>query len=188
MERDDEQLIYEYLEGNDNSLDFLIERYLKDVYNFAFKLTNNLQMAEDVTQESFVKAWKHIRKFRQGANFKSWIFSITRNTAIDWLRKKNDVPFSFFENDLGENRFVEAIVDEELMPDELIARAEDTIFAQSLLDQLSLDYQEVLTLRYTSKLTFEEIGEILRKPIHTVKSQHRRALIALKRSLQVKTI
>ncbi|OGG74267.1 hypothetical protein A3A37_03025 [Candidatus Kaiserbacteria bacterium RIFCSPLOWO2_01_FULL_52_36] len=186
MRKEDGQLISEYLEGDEKALSFLVNRYLKDVYSLAFKLTGNLQAAEDITQNSFIKAWKHIRRYRQESSFRTWIFSITRNTAIDWLRQKKDVPFSSFENELGENKLVESLADTQLLPNELIMQAEDTAFVQNLLVQLNPRYKEVLTLRYESNLTFEEIGKILGRPLHTVKSQHRRALVYLRRLLEVK--
>ena len=188
MEKDDKQLISEYLNGDEKALGYLVERYLKDVYNFAYKLTNDLQASEDITQESFVKAWKNIRKYRHESNFRTWIFSIARNTAVDWLRQKKDLTFSTFEDAQGENKFVDTLVDARLLPDELFEQAENIKLVEGLLIQLDPRYREVLTLRYTSDLTFEEIGKILHRPLHTVKSQYRRALIALRRTFQVKTI
>jgi|SRR3989338_826948 len=184
MQNDDGQLIAAYLEGDDNSLGFLVDRYLSDVYTFALRLTRDPQAAEDIAQNSFIKAWKHIRRYRQGSNFQKWIFAITRNTAIDWLRQKKEPAISSFENEQG-NKLLDTLADNELLPDELIARAEDAKFVGALLEQLDPHYREVLDLRYTSNLTFEQIGEILRRPLHTVKSQHRRALALLRRLLQV---
>ena len=186
MKETDGQLISNYLEGDEKALGFLVERYLKDVYNFAFRLTGDIQAAEDISQDSFIKAWKHIRRYRQGSNFQAWLFTITRNTAIDWLRQKKEIVFSSFENERGENVLIETLADKRPLPDELIAQAEDAKFVQALLTQLDPRYREVLTLKYTSDLTFEQIGEILRRPLHTVKSQRRRALIALRRLLQAK--
>ncbi len=181
MNKDDEQLIIDYLEGDETALGFLVDRYIKDVYRFAYQLTNDANVAEDVTQESFVKAWKHIRNYHQDSNFKTWIFTITRNTAIDWLRKKKEVQLSSFENTEGYNVLLETVADAELLPDALLERAENTAYVTSLLIQLDSKYSEVLTLRYSSNMTFEEIGKILKRPLHTIKSQHRRALVMLKR-------
>lgn len=181
MNRNDEQLITDYLEGDDTALSFLVDRYIKDVYRFAYQLTNDTGIAEDVTQESFVKAWKHIRSYRQDSSFKTWIFTIARNTAIDWLRKQKEVRLSSFENAEGHNMLLETTADEELLPNELLERAENIAYVASLLEQLDPKYREVLTLRHSSNMTFEEIGEILKRPLHTVKSQHRRALVMLKR-------
>ena len=188
MQKDDEQFISAYLEGDESALSFLVDKYLKNVYNFAFQLTRNRQAAEDITQDSFIKAWKHIRRYRQGSSFQTWLFAITRNTAIDWLRQKKEVAFSSFENEQGVNSLVETLTDKQPLPDELIAQAENTVFVQALLAQLDPQYREVLTLRYSSNLTFKEIGEIVRRPLHTVKSQHRRALAALRRALQTRPV
>lgn len=185
MQRTEDQLISDYLEGDEQALSVLVDQYLTDVYNFAFKLTGDLQAAEDIAQESFIKAWKNIRRYRGGNNFKGWIFSITRNTAIDWLREKKELVFSDFENEKGENTLVATLADNGPLPDELLARAENTTYLEGLLEQLNPNYREVLALRYTSNLTFEEIGGILKRPLHTVKSQHRRAIVALQRLLQV---
>ena len=184
MDRNDGQLVTDYLEGDETALGFLVDRYIKDVYRFAQQLTNDAGAAEDVTQESFVKAWKHIRSYRQGSNFKTWIFTITRNTAIDWLRKQKEIAFSTFENAEGQNALLETMADTTPLPDELLIRAENTAYVASLLEQLDPKYRDVLTLRYSSNMTFEEIGEVLRRPLHTIKSQHRRALVMLRRLLE----
>ncbi len=188
MNRNDEQLIVDYLEGDETALSFLVDRYIKDVYRFAYQLTNDAGIAEDVAQESFVKAWRHIRSYRQGSNFKTWIFTIARNTAIDWLRKQKEVRLSSFENAEGHNVLLETTADAELLPDALLEQAENTANVAQLLEQLDPKYREVLTLRHSSNMTFEEIGEILKRPLHTVKSQHRRALVMLRRLLEAEPV
>jgi len=188
MEKTDEQLISDYLDGDEEALGFLVDRYLTNTYNFALKLVQDKQVANDISQEAFIKAWKKIRGFKRESGFQTWLFSITRNVAVDWLRKKKDVAFSAFENEQGENTLVQALVDNNPLPDDLLARAEDVLFVASLLEELDPLYRDVLDLRYSSNMMFEEIGEFLKRPLHTVKSQHRRALIALRRSLEVRTI
>jgi len=187
MERSDDQLIAEYLEGSDDSLSVLVDRYLPDAYRFACGLVTDSQVAEDITQESFIKAWKNARRFIPGNSFRNWLFAIVRNTAIDYLRKKKEVPFSTFQTAEGQNTLVATLADERPLPDELIARAEDAEYLQGLLSQLNPDYREVLTLRHTSNMTFEEVGKSLKRPLHTVKSQHRRAIVALQRLIQAET-
>jgi len=187
MKKNDEQLISDYLEGDERSLGVLVDRYLINIYNFAYKLANDPQAANDITQESFIKAWKNIRKYRKGSNFQNWLLTLTKNTAIDWLRKRKDLAFSTFENEKGVNIFAETLTDDKPSPLELLARAEDSIFVQELLNELNPLYRDVLTLRYSSDFTFEEIGKLLKRPLHTVKSQHRRALVAFRRLFQAES-
>lgn len=188
MRKADEQLIDEYLDGNEKALATLVDRHLANAYNFAFNLVNDNQAANDITQEAFIKAWKNIRGFKRGSSFQTWLFAITRNVAIDWLRKRKEVTFSAFENKEGVNVLTETLADTNLLPDELLARAEDVRFVEMLLEELDPLYRDVLKLRYSSNMTFEEIGEALKRPLYTVKSQHRRALIALRRSLEAKSV
>jgi RNA polymerase sigma-70 factor (ECF subfamily) len=165
MKKTDEQLISDYLEGDEKSLEVLVDRYLVNIYNFAYKLVNDRQAANDISQESFIKAWKNIRKYRQGSNFQNWLLTLTRNTAIDWLRKRKDLSFSTFEDEKSISIFAETLVDDKPSPLELLARAEDTIFVQELLNELNPLYRDVLTLRYSSDFTFKEIGKLLKRPL-----------------------
>ena len=188
MVKSDEQLISDYLDGDERAISTLVDRYLVNIYNFVFQLSNDEQATEDITQESFIKAWKNIRGFKRGSSFQTWLFAITRNSAIDWLRSKKELAFSRFETTEGSNLLLDTLADNQPLPDELLTRAEDARFVQLLLADLDPLYRDVINLRYSSNMTFEEIGEFLKRPLHTVKSQHRRAIIALKRSLEVKLV
>jgi len=184
MQRLDDALISDYLEGDEQALSILVDRYLSDVYRFALSLTHNPHAAEDIAQESFIKAWKNIRRFIPGNSFRTWLFAITRNTSIDWLRQKKEIALSSFENGQGVNPVVETLADGQPLPSELIMKAEDAVHVRTLLSTLNPEYREVLELRYSGNLTFAEMGAILKRPLHTVKSQHRRAIAALRRILE----
>ncbi len=183
MEREDQQLISDYLTGDESALHELVRRYLKALYNFAYRLAGNTGDAEDITQEIFIKVWKNIKRYDQNYSVKTWLFAIARNTTIDWLRKKRDLVFSDFDTDEGENSLLNTLADPMPLSDEIMARAEDKKFLDHALNKLPLIYREVIVLRYQDGLTFNEIGTILGKPLDTVKSQHRRALIALRKFL-----
>ncbi len=99
----DEDLVVSYIEGDDSAFVTLMDRYLKLIYSFTFRMCKNTDNAEEITQETFLKVWKNIKKFKTNQKFKTWIYTIAKNTAIDYLRKRRDVLFSAFENDEGIN-------------------------------------------------------------------------------------
>ncbi|MBU6430996.1 MAG: sigma-70 family RNA polymerase sigma factor [Patescibacteria group bacterium] len=183
MQRKDQQLIADYLNGDDGAIAVLIDRHLKTVFSFTYRLVRNKENAEDIAQDTFLKMWRNLKKYRPGENFKTWLFTIARNAAIDFLRKKKSLAFSDFEDDDGENAFIETLTDPEPLPDEIFAKAEEENVLDEALNKLSLPHRETLLLRYSERLTFDEIGKILGQSINTVKSRHRRAVENLRRIL-----
>lgn len=180
-EKKDEKLITEYLLGNEKSLELLIRRYLKPVYGFVHRHTNNPQEAEDITQEVFIRMWRNIRKFNRKKSFKTWIFSITKNASIDFLRKKKAIAFSEFENEKGRNIILEkiAVVCEPL--EEIISNKILSESLSSVSENLSSRTRTIFNYRYHKNLTFREIADILGESINTVKSRYRRGVIEIKR-------
>ncbi len=172
----DEQLIKNYLRGSEKSLEELVRRYLPLIYNFSRRYSGDPDNASDITQEVFVKVWKNLKKFNTSKNFRVWLFTIAKNTALDWLKKKNALPLSLLnENEGGEN-LAENFVDE--------------IYKKSLLNNLQLaieklppKYSSVINLYNTKGLNFREIADFLKEPINTIKSRYRRGLIFLRKIL-----
>ncbi len=185
MENNNDKILVEkYLEGDEKSLEILIQNYLGPIYRFACKYAGNEKDAEDITQDAFVKMWRNLKKFDQNRNFKTWIFSIAKNTAIDFLKKKKFLPFSRFDTEDGKNIITETFADTALLPQEIFEKQEIIRGLKSMIARLFPKYQTVLSLRYNDGLTFREIAETLDEPLHTVKSRHRRALIKLKKLLK----
>jgi RNA polymerase sigma-70 factor (ECF subfamily) len=183
MDRSDQQLIACYLKGDENSLEVLIKQYLKPIYSFVYRYIGNSQEAEDVTQEVFIKVWRNLRKFNRQKSFKTWIFSIAKNTCIDTFKKKKTIPFSEFEDEEGKNVLMETIADPAPLANELLERTDITKILTSAIEKLLPKYRRVLFLRYNDYFTFKEIADVLGEPFQTVRSQHRRALIKLKKLL-----
>jgi len=137
----DQILIRKYLQGDKKSLEVLILSYLKPIYNFAYRYVGSGQDAEDITQEVFVKVWRHLKRFDQNKSFKTWIFAIAKNTAIDFLKKKKTIPFSKFENEAGENILTETLADPAPLPQELLERAGITQMLNKTMEKLSPKYR-----------------------------------------------
>ena len=179
MENKDEYLVKEHLEGNQGAFKLLIDRYTPPLYNFSVRFVG-VDYAKDIVQDVFIKVWKNIKKFDNNrASFKTWIFTIARNTITDYLRKKKSVTFSLL--DTNEESFADSIEDDVILPDEALSKLEDKELLNKLLDKMPIQYREVLVLYYQEEMTFNEIGQLLNKPLNTVKSYHHRAQIILRK-------
>ncbi|MFA5021237.1 MAG: sigma-70 family RNA polymerase sigma factor [Patescibacteria group bacterium] len=182
MEISDEQLIGEYLRGDEQSLEILIKRYLNQIFAFSLKFSKDKAAAQDIAQDTFVKVWKKIGKFDADKKFKPWLFTIAKNTALDYLKQKRLLPFSELEAASGLDFLSQNFIDSALRPDEQSALAESVRRSESIIAALTGKYRQVVVLRHEG-FSFREIGLKLGEPLHTVKSRYRRALIILKKSL-----
>lgn len=179
-QKDESALVARIIEGDDSAFEELSARYLKVIYNFALRMTGNPQNAEDITQEVLIKVWRSIKSFKPEKNFKTWLLSIARNATIDQLRKKKAYAFSDFTNDEGDNALAERLVSEEPEAPELLDRQFEIEELEKALAEINPQAREILLLHYGDELTFDEIGQMLKKPLNTVKSIHRRAVLSLR--------
>jgi RNA polymerase sigma-70 factor (ECF subfamily) len=174
--QEDKKLIEKYLKGDEKALEVLISKYLKPIYNFIFCYVQNQQDAEDLTQETFLKMWRNLKKFKKEKNFENWLFTIAKNTCFDFLRKKRRNLILNAEN-------LEIVAD--LTPS-LLEKMEKESLLEKLkkeIEKLPFKMKEVIDLHYNFGLNFREISEILGEPMNTVKSRHKRAISKLKRSI-----
>jgi len=183
MEPNDSQLVIAYREdGQEQAMTTLVNRYIGLIFNLIVRLVGDRREAEDLTQETFMKMWKALSRFDTEKNFKTWIFAIARNTAIDYLRKKKPILFSRLnsENEEGETRFEDNIADDAMLADEAFDRKQSTGALEKAMQTLSLDERVIIILHETDEMTFEEIADVMSKPMNTIKSRYRRALQKLR--------
>ncbi len=178
----DEQLVLAYFKGNEKALEELVRRYLSLIYNFSRRYTGDPDNASDIAQEVFVKAWKNLKKFDTSKNFRAWLFTVAKHTALDWLKKKNALPFSLLEEYGEEGDFAANIADTKQ------ASIIDQVYRKSLsqnmalaIEKLPAKYGSVINLYHNNGLNFREISSFLGESINTVKSRYRRGLISLRR-------
>lgn len=182
MDPDDKKLLEDFSCGDEAAMGAVVKKYLKPIFNFLFRLAGEREAAEDLTQETFVKAWKNLRKFDTSKSFKTWLFTIAKNTAFDWLKKKKEIPFSNFADDEGEG-WLENIADENILPDEILERSDLAAELENILQKLPPHYRAILLLHYKENFSLHEIAEILSEPYNTIKSRHQRGLSKLKKLL-----
>ncbi|MFA6254313.1 MAG: sigma-70 family RNA polymerase sigma factor [Candidatus Paceibacterota bacterium] len=171
---------------NELTIEQVVDEYLKVIYRFAYRLVGNESDASDIAQEVMVKVWKNLDKYDPSQNFKPWLFKIARNTAIDWLRRRRQIPFSSLDRvdeEGGEKAFADTVVDLELLPDEVFAQAEVQEKFKQALETIPLNERTIVTLHLEEDLTFNEIAEIVDRPLNTVKSAYRRSLVKLRSKL-----
>ena len=183
MDQSDQNLIVAHFDGDRQSLDILIARHYRAIWDFARRMAQTDEDAEDIVQDTFIKAWRHLKRFDPEKNFRTWLFAIARNTALDFLKKKKSMPFSAFENDTGDNALLKTLTDAAPLPYEMIERKEVGTIIKEMLNKLSPKHRATLALRYNDDLTFRAIAERLAEPLHTVKSRNRRALALLEKLL-----
>lgn len=182
MDFDDRQLVEESLLGDEGAFERLLSKYLTLVYNFIFQLTRDRIVAEDLAQETFIKAWKNLARFDQKRSFKTWLFAIAKNTTYDFSKKKKSLPFSSFEDDEGQSTL--DMMDDEAIPLEiLLEREERQEVIAAAIKNLSEQYRILFSLAYQEDFSLSEISEILGVPYNTIKSRHQRGLKLLKQAL-----
>ena len=176
----DIDLIEQSIGGDQGAFAQLIDRYMRGVYLFAYRYVRNVDDAEDIAQETFIRAWKHLKRFDMSRNFKTWIFVIAKNAALDFLKKKKPVAFSqLAEEDDALGAYLAPHMGSPELPDAIFDRKSSAVNLEKAMAKLPPAYRIVFSMRYNDQLKFREIAEALGESIDTVKSRHRRGLIIL---------
>ena len=174
------EIIQRVLGGDKNAFEGLVLENQKNVYNLALKMTRNEEDALDISQEAFVKAFRQLRNFRGDSRFSVWMYRLTYNLCIDFLRKKpktSTVSLSY-EDESGETTPLE-IPDIRNLPEDNALRSEMRKNITDSIGELPLKHREVIVMREISGMSYEEIAATLRINEGTVKSRLARARMKL---------
>ncbi len=180
----DQELIQAYLQGQASAFESLIRRYLPLIFRFVSRLVQDPALAEDVTQETFIRVWKKFSSFQTDRSFKSWLFTIAKHVAFDALKKKQPLVFSELAHSDETGSFEETLEDERSLVSTLLLKAEAKQRLEEALLKLPLPARTIVLLHGIEELTFQESADILHESIDTVKSRYRRALLTLKKALE----
>lgn len=164
-------------ENDEKAFAKLMQRYKRPVYHMILKMVRNVDDAEDLTIESFAKAFRSLHKFKKDFTFSTWLFRIATNNTIDHIRKKKLNTLSIdnrFTDDNGDGIAIE-VEDENLNPQEETMKEQKAELIQIFVDKLPPKYQKLVRLRYFQELSYEEIAVELEAPLGTVKAQLHRA-------------
>jgi RNA polymerase sigma-70 factor (ECF subfamily) len=170
-------LVERALAGSEDAFAALVSRHQRSVYNLLARMLGNQALAEELAQESFLKAYTHLRGFNPEYKFSNWILRIAHNAAIDVLRQRGPQLVSLDEPTSAEQRPIEeTVVDPR--SDEAERRLERRDLSQILgaaLDRLRPEYRRAIVLRYQQDLSYEEIAAMTGEPVGTVKGNLHRA-------------
>lgn len=167
MQEDDQALVEASQEGDLEAFNRLVERFQGQVFGLAFSILGNRASAEDVTQESFVSAYRNIRKFR-GGSLRAWLFRIVSNASIDVMRSSKRRPEVSLDASLSEGFDVPS---REESPEEHAVRGELRLEIQRGLESLPEDQRLAVTLVDLQGLSYEETAETVRVSLGTLKSR-----------------
>jgi RNA polymerase sigma-70 factor (ECF subfamily) len=162
------RLVAQALAGSQSAFEQILRRYQRPILSFLARMTGDTALAEDLAQETFVKAFRKLAAFDTSRRLSSWLFRIAHNTAVDALRKAKPAA---------------AVLDSGDPPDDPVAPAtadpvERRALGQALqgaLARLRPEYRTAVVLRYEDGLSFEEIGQVLGVPDTTARSHVHRA-------------
>ena len=172
----DAQLVERVVAGDGEAFRQLVERHQRPVYGLLLRMVRSPALAEDLAQETLIKAYRAIATFDRGRQFSSWLFKIAHNTAIDHLRKNRPPTVPLETNDTERLDPLALLATSESQSPEARARGRDLGEAlQEALMELRPDYREAVLLRFQQGLPYNEIAEILDLPLGTVKTHLHRA-------------
>ena len=176
---DELRAIAQAKKGDADAFAFLVETYETSVYRLALRMCGNAHDAEEVAQEAFVAAWKGLPAFRGESKFSSWLYQLTTNAAIDFLRREKRHRAAVPIEDEPEPATPDT-------PQQAVEEGEMRQALQQALDSLTPEHRQIFLLRQMRQLSYEEIGRLLGLEAGTVKSRLSRAKKQLREILTQK--
>jgi RNA polymerase sigma-70 factor (ECF subfamily) len=177
----DEQLVRKSQEDDERAFGELVSRYESKVYSLALKMLRNPEDAEDVLQDTFLRAYRGIKSFKGNSTFSTWIYRITANSALMRLRKRQLPTVSI--DDADEREAPINIADWAPGPVEQILNQETQAAMTEAIEALPPEFRQVFVLRDIEELSNAEVAEILDLSVAAVKSRLHRARLKVRNRL-----
>ena len=183
FELSDEILIKKFQEGDVGAYNQLVYRFKDRLLNFIYRFVNDLDLAEDLVQDTLLKLYTHKDSYQEIAKFSTWLYTIAANLARTELRKKKRrKTFSVTELSRDDREFI--IASSDVDPSEDISSQNFEKSVQRALAELPDDFKTIIILRDIQELSYDEISTIIELPLGTVKSRINRARLKLYECLQ----
>ena len=181
----EQELVAKAKVGDSDAFAVLVEQNQNRIYSLALRMVDNPEDAADLAQEAFLSAWRGLEKFQGEAAFSTWLYRLTSNACIDFLRreKRKKAAGSVLSLDDTEEGATLDLPDYDADPHRQLEQEEVRSAIADGLAQLSPEHRKILTLREVSGLSYTEIADVLGVEEGTVKSRIARARLALRKKL-----
>ena len=179
----DEELIATFQNGNEQAYIELVRRYRNRLMTFVFRFLGDMDLSEDIVQDTMVKVYTHKHYYKEIAKFSTWIYTIAGNFAKTELRKRKRRKVTLLSHMNTDDRKYE-IPSTELKSEDIVQGEYAERDIQKAILQLPLHFRTVVILRDIQELSYEEISKIINVPLGTVKSRINRARLQLQQSLK----
>ena len=182
----DDALIRRAAQRDERAFEQLMLLHQKAVYNICYRMAGNAEDALDLSQEVFLKLWRTLEQYQFDAAFSTWLYRMTQNAFIDFLRRQKRQQHTSLtvcddEEDAGKEF---SVPDPAPLPEERVIFNEKQEAIRTAMNALPPDFREILELRVVRNLPYEQIAQIMELPVGTVKSRLARARIQLKKRLE----
>lgn len=176
---EDAQIVRQILRGKQEAFGVLVERYQKPIFNFIYRFYGNYELAQELTQETFLRCYQFLKSYDPERKFSTWLYTVAKNLCIDELKKQraaHEVPLEDVLPSVDAKDARDAVDKNQQI--DCIRREEDFKLLEAL-QELPSSSRTVLLLHYFQGLSYQEISETLALPVSTVKIRIFRAKKAL---------
>jgi RNA polymerase sigma-70 factor (ECF subfamily) len=180
----DEELVALSLDGDEIAFGTLVRRYQRRLTAFLGQLVGDMELARELSQEAFVRAWGALDRFDPSYRFSTWLFRIAHNLGIDHLRRRRLQTVSLYRQDSDGEDVEIAIVDLHKDPLGHFENRELAGTIRAAIEGLRPEYRELVLLRHFGGLSYQDIADLKEMPLGTVKNKLFRAHSVLRRALQ----
>ena len=175
----DGELVLTAVSGREAAFEELVRRYQRPIASYVYRMVGDYDAALDLTQEVFIKVYNSLARYRSEFKFSTWIYKIAHNTAIDHLRR-HTVRDQIMTSGGDGTRSEIAIESRRLTPEQESEREERRSEIESVVQSLPAAYRDLIVLRHSHDLSYDEIAEVTGLPLGTVKNRLFRAREAMR--------
>ena len=170
----DADLVSSAITGGEASFEELVRRYQRPIVSYVYRMLNDYEASLDVTQEVFIKVFNSLERYRCDYKFSTWVYRIAHNAAIDHIRR-NSLNAQSIETENGDGAYQIQIESLNATPEQERERSEWRTEIETVVKKLPAAYRDLILLRHSRDLSYDEIAEVTNLPLGTVKNRLFRA-------------